>query len=69
MWLRGTKTIASCPGNCMVCQEVDKHKYYNFRWQKSKDRYAVCGMCREKLGFRVIRKACFYTRCEKGKEC
>ena len=53
----------------MVCQEVDKHKYYNFRWQKSKDRYAVCGMCREKLGFRVICEACFYTRCEKGKEC
>ena len=67
--INGTITIDSCPENCKVYQEeVAKREYYDCRWQVNKDKYSVCGMCREKLGCRAICKVCFCTRCKKEKE-
>ena len=67
--INGTIAICPCPGNYKVCQEeVDKHEYYDCRWQKNEDGYIVFGMCMEKLGCGTIWEACFCTRPEKEKK-
>ena len=65
----GAITIHSCPDNCKVCQEeIDKRKYYDYRWQESEGGCTSCEICSEKLGCRVICEVCFCIRCKKEKE-
>lgn len=53
----GTITVDTCPKICNIFQ----------KWQDNEDGCTVCGMFREKLGFRDICNVCFCTKSKEEK--